>query len=251
MATAPEPSQTTGPKPRPRRVGLGVILASVAVLLFAVAMLAVRSGPAFAQMMLADAYALPMDDTMTLDAGTWVVFERTGHQEQSGPVTFTTNHATGLTPDQVSVTDAAGEPVPTSRVTSTQTVNRNGTLYTGAVTFEAANEGRYHVTVSGARGEVLVARDLMSLFASSVVWFLLIALALAGCAVGVVLVVRRRRQRAPGHRPQGNGRSASPTAPPGWYPNPRRPEELLWWDGSQWQTPEGHGPAAPTPGSPT
>jgi hypothetical protein len=222
------PDQAQGAKSRTRRVGLGVLLTSVVVLVSAAVMLGIRVVPAFTQATLQDGYRLPMDATLTLDSGTWVVFERTGRYEQRGPITVTTNKRTRLTPQRVSVTDAAGEPVPTSQATSTQTIDRDGSVYTGAVAFEVARDGQYHLTVSGNRGHVLVARDIFGVFASSLVWLLLIVVALVGCITGVALIVTgRRRERPSGDRP----------APPGWYPNPDQPQQILWWDGTRWHLP--------------
>ena len=241
MTAESTPAQAHSAKSRTRRLGLGVVLTSVAVLVLAAVMLGIRTVPAFTQATLQDGYRLPMDATMTLDAGTWVVFERTGRLEQRGPITVTTNRRTRLTPERVSVTDPAGEPVPTSRLTSTQTIDRNGVVYTGAVAFDAARDGQYRLTVSGTRGHVLVARDIFGMFASSVVWLLLIAVALVGCITGVALIVTgRRRERPSGDRP----------APPGWYPNPDRPEQFLWWDGTRWHLPDSREPTNPrSPGS--
>lgn len=129
----------------------------------------------------------------------------------------------------MSVTDAAGEPVPTSRVTSTRTIDRDGSSYTGAVAFEVVRDGQYHLTVSGTRGHVLVARDLLGVFASSLVWLLLIVVALIGCITGAALIVTgRRRERPSGDLP----------APPGWYANPHQPQQLLRWDGTRWHLSE-------------
>lgn len=239
MTTDSAPSRAKGAK-RAFRAGVVVIVASVAALLLAVLMLSVRAGPAFSQMMGAAGYRLPMDTTVTLDAGTWVVFERTGSHDEFGPLTRTTNRLRRLTPDQVSVTDAAGRQLPTSRPTTRQTLNRNGTLYTGAVTFDAPTDGRYHVTVSGSRGQVLIARDLAGLFVSSAGWLFLVLGAIVGGVAGIALVVAGRRRQRPGPD-QGAGRPTWATAPPGWHPDPNRPGQLLWWDGSQWHLPADDG----------
>ena len=230
MTAESRPAQARGAKSRTRRVGIGVLLTSIAVLVLGSVMLGTRAVPAFTQATLQDGYRLPMDAALTLDAGTWVVFERTGRHEQRGPISVTRNKRVSLSPRRVSVTNATGEPVPTFRPTSTQTIERDGIVYTGAVAFDVESDGQYSVAVDGSRGHVLVARDIFGVFAASLVWLLLIVVALVGCIVGgALLLAVRRRERPSVDRP----------APPGWYPNPNQPGQVLWWDGTRWHLPEG------------
>ena len=229
------PSQGKQPAHGARRVGLVMVLSSTALLLFSAAALGVRIGPSVTQMLSAQAYALPMDATMSLHPGTWVVFEQTGSQSQTGPVTVTSNRAPRVTADRVTVTDAGGTPVPTARITSSQTIDQGGLVYTGAVTFVAPADGQYRVAVSGAGGQVIVAEDLGDLFGASAIWFVLIAVGFLGLLAGVVAILVGRRRFPQNVRP--SPRRGPVTASAGWYSDPSRPGQFLWWDGTHWRAP--------------
>jgi hypothetical protein len=225
------PGQGQPPMRGARRVGLVVVLAAAALLVLGGVMLAVSLGPSIASTVSAQPYAVPADATIAMDRGRWVVFEQTGLQTQTGPVTSTVNRGPRLAPDQVTVTDAAGATVPTTEIASTQTVNQGGVVYTGAVTFTVPADGSYRVVVTGTEGQVLVAKDLGEQFASAVVWFGLLGLGMVGLLVGVILILvgRRRLPRNVGPLPL--------VAPAGWYPDPAAPGRVLWWDGRRWHEP--------------
>ena len=208
-----------------KRVGLAMVVVGALVLIACVATIAIRIGPAVVNGITGRSYATPMDQVVTLSHGKWVVFERTGSQSGGGGVTFTQNGAVTLSPDDVEVTDPDGNPVVTSFTTSNETINRNGAIYTGAVSFEANVHGDYRVRISATGDQVLLSRDLGSLFGSVLGFFLTAVgaglLLVAGIVVLIVSATRRRRRR--------------PTLPPpGWYPNPQVPGQVLWWNGQQW-----------------
>ena len=102
--------------------GMAVLGASVVVVVLTTVMLIVRAAPTLSSGLFTDSYSVPMDATMTLEAGSWVVFELTGFERGAGPATSPQNHAISLTPDQVDVTGPTGNAVPTSAIRSKQTI---------------------------------------------------------------------------------------------------------------------------------
>jgi hypothetical protein len=217
-----------GPAASLRRVGMAVLGASVVVVVLTTVMLIVRAAPTLSSGLLTDSYSVPMDATMTLEAGSWVVFELTGFERGAGPATSPQNHAISLTPDQVDVTGPTGNAVPTSAIRSNQTIKLDGTIYTGAITFTAQTTGPYRVVVSGDAQGMVVSHDLGGTSSAGAVWFLLGALGAVGCIAGMAVRMVGRRRRAPGVG----------AAPPGLYPDPAQPGRVLWWDGAAWHLPQ-------------
>ncbi|HET9657134.1 MAG TPA: DUF2510 domain-containing protein [Kineosporiaceae bacterium] len=248
----PSGSQPPGAQPGPqRRRGLlraGVVLA-VLGLVCAVAcgvVFVLRAGSPMVQALGASSYPTPMDRTLSLDAGDYLVYERTGRQTGGGGVQFRENHSTTLIRSDVTVHGADGQsleiryPGPV-----TQNLTRDGDIYTGAVRFTVPAKGLYRVVVdSGQRLQVIVAPSLGSGL-SGVGWLL------AGMGAGAVTLVvglillmvglLSGRQRAvpvtssAGSVGAGAGVGAQPA--PGWYPDPQVPQQWRYWDGRQWGPP--------------
>ncbi len=213
-------------------------MGAAATLIVCLATVGVRIGPALLQALTGPSHATPLDRTMTLTRGEWVVFELTGSQTSGGPVTVTNVSGVTLTPGDVVVTDPTGRPVATSVPSTNQTINRNGTIYSGAVAFDVTHPGKYRIRIAQAGDEVLIGRDIGSLLGSVLGFIVTGGSAGLGIVAGVVVLVvsaRRRRRRL-----------AQVLPAPGWYADPRTPGAYAWWNGQRWEptVPPSH-PASP------
>jgi hypothetical protein len=207
------------------------------MLVVAGVMIALTVGPGFAQSMTSAPSALPMDTTISLKAGSWMVYEQTGASQQTGPITTTQNRSPQLSPDQVIVTDSTGASVATYETGGVQTITRDGEIYTGVAAFDTPTSGVFRVQVSSdAGGWVVVAPNIEGLFVAAGMWFVMLVVGLSVVGVGLGLALSgRARHRGPLPVPLPS-RSAS-MAPPGWYPDRTEPGRMLWWDGAEWHLP--------------
>jgi hypothetical protein len=214
-----------------KTVGWALAAVSGTTLVVCVALIVVRVGPPLAQGLTAPTYSTPMDRSVTLSRGDWVVFQHTGTQSGAGGVTFTQQVSVTISPGDVEVTDPDGHELNLSTESTSETINRNGAIYTAAVSFDAPRGGQYRVRIAQGGDQVLLSRDLGDLFGSVIGYFVAGGGAVYLLMVAVVVLVidgdRRRRRRT---------RSI---ARPGWYPNPNQPGTVLWWDGQRWQLPAG------------
>jgi hypothetical protein len=248
VTSDPSLARATSSRAVRRRVGVGILVASGAVLVLGMTMLGLKVAPMFGNDVFATSHTVPMDTTFSLDAGSWVVFEQTGVQRQGGPVTVTTNHEVELRADQVTVIGPGGRAVPTRSMTPNQTINRNGNIYTGAVEFRAASKGQYRVVISSESGPVIISEDIGAVFTTSARWFLLTGTAFLGALAGLALMLFGRRAKPAPLIGMAQGQPGTLPAPAGWYPDPGRPGEFLWWDGAQWRIPQTPEPTPPDPG---
>lgn len=181
----------------------------------------------------ADAEATPLDQELELSEGTYIVYELTG--SRTGPVTTPASRYVTVGTADVTVTAPDGSEVPVSVPRFGETLTRGSSTYTGAVTFEAEDEGVYRISVTTPETQVLVAPSLGSIFTQSVAWIALLGLGVIVFFVGVVLVVvglvRTGGQRpAPTHQPA----AGAVAAPAGWYADPQGMAAWRWWDGQSW-----------------
>lgn len=155
----------------------------------------------------------PGSTAVDLHRGKYVVFERSPNPE--------------MTPEQVQVAGANGEPVTvTSLGGESETVTRGSADYTGFAEFRASTSGEYTVRITSEPRQALVARSLVDTFGSVVGWFFL-GLAGGGLVVlGVILliigIVRRSRAANRAGYPQPTG-EAPPWPPPDWPSHPQPP----------------------------
>jgi len=160
-------------------------------------MLVSSVGPAFDDAFLKHPCPTPCSEVRDLDAGHYLVFEQIGRSTSVGPLSSTTQGPTTITPADVVVTSPTGRTLAVAEPGTSQTIDRNGSIYGGAVSFHVPEAGRYRVTVN-APGEtrVLVAPGLGQTFLRALPGIAVAGLGFVAGATGLVLLiiawVRRR-----------------------------------------------------------
>ena len=222
-----EPISLVTSKPRRLPLGVAPLLVGCGMLLVAGVMIALAVVPAFASSMTSTSYALPMDTTISLRAGSWMVYEQTGTSQQQGQTTITENRSARLSLEQVMVTDSTGASVATYETTAVQRITRDGEVYTGIAAFDIATSGSVRVQVSGdAGGRVVIAPNIEGVFIAAWMWFVMLVGGLIVVGIGLGLTLSgRARQRDPS--PVLAPSRWSSTTPAGWDPDQTGPGRML------------------------
>ena len=200
--------------------GLALAVAGVVVLLLAV-------GPGFFGALDAPIQSTPLARFEHFDRGTYAVYELSGSETTGPGYSFSTNNAPTLQPSDVTVTSESGNLVTVTPMPAnvSETLNRNGAIFTAAVRFTTPSGGQYSVVINAPPGtRVVISRDLGSLIGAALPGIALgvagfIAMLVGAITLGTQASRRRRLQYA--------------TLPPaGYYPDPYQPGQMRWWTGS-------------------
>jgi hypothetical protein len=208
-------------------VGLVITVAAVIVGVTSAVIVGNSIGRPLYEVMSNPVRPTPVDETLTLRAGRYTVFELVAD-----------NEAPPITAEDVKVTGPDGKKVATSGFrSSSEEVTRGSTVYAGAVEFTVPAPGDYRVRVTNpGKTEVVIAPGLGSGFDTGMAWLLAGLASGIAFLIGVVLMivgaVRRRRGRKPA---AAAARNWNPTGPDkGWYPAPDSPGRQRYWDGQAW-----------------
>jgi hypothetical protein len=166
---------------------------------FSAAFMLVSSvGSAFNDSFLRHPCATPCSEVLDLDAGHYLVFEQIGRSTSIGPLSSTTQGPATISPADVAVTSPTGRTLAVAEPSSSQTIDRNGAMYGGVVSFHVPEAGRYRVSVD-APGErrVLVAPGLGQTFLKALPGVVVAGLGFVAGVTGlVVLIVAWIRRRS-------------------------------------------------------
>ena len=122
-------------------------------------------GPAFKDALVRPACATPCSEVLDLDEGHYLVFEEIGRSTSVGPLSSTTEGPTTIRPADVTVASRTGPPLDVAESGASQTIQRNGAIYRGVVSFEVDEAGQYRVAVDAPRAtRILVAPGLFQTF---------------------------------------------------------------------------------------
>lgn len=153
-------------------------------------------GPAVQDLFLSDPCATPCDRDFELREGHYLVFEQLGRSTSIGPYSSTTIDAPTITPADVTLTSSAGEPLVATDLNTTQTIDRNGTIYRGVAGFDVPSEGTYRLSIDVPdQSRVVLAPGLGQTFLRAIPGLLTAGLGsmalLAGFVVLLIAWVRR------------------------------------------------------------
>jgi hypothetical protein len=144
-----------------------------------------------------DPCATPCTEVRNLDKGQYLVFEQTGRSRSIGPLSTTTQGPATITPGLVTVTSETGQTLDVVEPGTSQTIDRNGDIYRGAVSFHVSEPGRYRVSIDAPREtRILVAPGLGRTFLKALPGLVVAGLGfVSGMAGLVVLIIAWTRQR--------------------------------------------------------
>lgn len=223
----------------PRRVW------GIAAVLLGLVCFGVVSGIAVSAFASHSTFSTPGPATTTLTAGRWTLFqvldlqENTGASDPASARTIDADAVKVLGPDgkSIAVTCAYCESG------GAQVVPVDLSLTMPIATFDAPTSGSYTITAkntSATNATVAVANPISKLNELAPYLSMFGFAGAALITVGIVLVITGGRGGRGGRVGRSTpyppaGPPVASTPPPGWYPNPYRPDAgQMWWDGKQW-----------------
>jgi hypothetical protein len=136
----------------------------------------------------APTFVIPGSTTRTFDKGVYVVFERTGTTSAAG------NASVG--PADVQVTGPDGATITTRRMSSTETVTRDGSVFLGAAKFTVVTPGKYDIEVlAGDDGVAVVGPSLVDSVSKNLGWLAGIGVGGLAFLVGLIWLIVALRRR--------------------------------------------------------
>jgi len=210
----------------------------IAAILLALAAWAGAAVVSFSAFQSVAQWAAPGSTTTDLQSGTWRIVQMLP-TDSTAFMPADVAAARTVNVEQIKVTDPSGADVP---LTCVYCSSQNAASWpidlqmaNGVADFRADVAGPYTITVVDASGEMTVADPVSKLEESASTITGLGVLGGVLMVVGVVLVVRGGGGSTPTAVGPTQPVTAGP-APPGWYPNPYRPDSdsQMWWDGTQW-----------------
>ncbi len=259
MSTAVEP-------PRRRWSGLrvsGLVISLAAVVLGVVCVVKTVTAVAapLADALRATPHPTPYSEVLTLDKGSYTVFEQVdppGVLDEPGDVRLPT-----LGPAAVTVEADSGGALEVTTPGLSETVDQGSAHFVGFARFRVPEAGDYRVEVSapqggaGPTGAIIVAPSLGTGLRAAGGWLAGVGASGLTLLVGLGLLLASflRGSAPPPVAPQAADPAyaaptdaapthAAPTyapppqppvaTPPGWYPDPQAPHLLRYWDGRGW-----------------
>lgn len=178
-------------------VGVGLLCGGVAATL-----LLGSVGPAFKGAFLRHPCDTPCSEVLRLEAGHHLVFEEIGRSTEVGPFSSTFERQATITVGDVVVTSPTGRSLAVARPSSSQTIERDGVIHGGVVSFDVPEPGDHRIVVDAPGStRVLVAPGLGQTFLAALPGLAVAALGLVAGVTGLVLLILAWNRRRTAERP--------------------------------------------------
>jgi hypothetical protein len=191
-----------------KRIGWSIVALGLCLVALSATFLVIDISSAVRAAVGGTSYRTPVDQSIQLSAGDYVVYQQTG-TASGGRISGNGGYCNGcLAPLTLQPRDVE--------------------IYSGAVSFHAAHSGRYEIRVHPAGAEtVIISKDIVSEVLSGLIWVLGLVAGGLLLVIGFILLIVHWTRRSRVNRPP----------PPGWYTDAASPGGWRWWTGSAWAAP--------------